>query len=157
MTERNEDDDLMTRLRDVLAAADGPPPAAVALAKGMFGLRTLDAELAALVADSAADAGADAVAVRGSTDTRLLSFESADLAIEIEVSGAGPVRRVVGQVVPPGGGTIEVRQPGAGRPRSVEVDERGRFTIDDVRPEPLNLTCRRPGARPVTTQWLGIA
>jgi hypothetical protein len=154
----NDDEVLMARLRDVFAA-DAPPAEAVDLAKGLFGLRTLDAELAALTADSdsEADSEVDAVAVRGSAGTRLLSFESADLAIEIEVSGTGPVRRVVGQVVPEGAGTIEVRQPTVGGGRTVEVDGRGRFTIDDVRPEPLNLTCRRPGARPVTTQWLGIA
>jgi hypothetical protein len=151
----DEDDILMSRLRELIDTTDGPPPEFVEQAKRMFGLRTLDDELAALIADSDVEAGA--VAVRGGAETRLLTFESADLAIEIEVSGTGRSRRVLGQLVPPATGTIEARQPSAARPRVVEVDERGRFVIDDVRPEPLSLTCRRAGATPVTTEWCGIA
>src|SRR4051812_12717484 len=137
----------MARLRDLLAESDGPPPAEfVAMAKQMFGLRSVDAELAALVADSDADADAAAFAVRGGADARLLTFESAGLAVEIEVSGAGRSRRVLGQLVPPGPGTVEARQPALPAPRSAEVDERGRFTLDDLCPGPLSLTCRRDGA-----------
>jgi hypothetical protein len=151
----DEDDVLMSRLRGLLATTDGPPPEFVELAKRIFGLRTVDAELAALIADSDLEAGA--VAVRGGAETRLLTFESADLALEVEVSGTGRSRRVLGQLVPPVAATIEARQPSAAEPRIVEVDERGRFAIDDMRPEPLSLTCRRAGAAPVTTEWCGIA
>jgi hypothetical protein len=151
----DEDDILMARLRELLGATEAPPPEFVDLAKRMFELRTIDAELAALIADSDVEAGA--VAVRGGAESRLLTFESADLAVEIEVSGTGRTRRVLGQLVPPGPGTIEARQPSAAGVRTVEVDERGRFVLDDVRPEPLSLTCRRPGERPVRTEWCGIA
>jgi hypothetical protein len=150
-----DDDLLLTRLRAVLDAADAPPPDVVDLAKGLFTLRALDAELADLTADSDADSGAVAVRDAG-TDVRLLTFEAGELTIEAEVSGVGPVRRVVGQVLPAGAGTVEARQPSRPGPRTVEVDERGRFALDDVRPGPLSLTCRRPGARPVTTSWLDI-
>jgi hypothetical protein len=94
----DEHDILMSRLREMLATTDGPPPEFIELAKRMFGLRTVDAELAALIADSDVEAGA--VAVRGGAETRLLTFESADLAIEIEVSRTGRSRRVLGQLVP---------------------------------------------------------
>jgi hypothetical protein len=150
-----DDDILMTRLRDLLGPIEAPPPEFVELAKRVFELRTVDAELAALIADSDVEAGA--VAVRGSAETRLLTFESAGLAIEIEVSGTGRSRRVLGQLVPPGPGTIEARQPSVAGARSVEVDDRGWFVLDDVRPEPLSLTCRRSGAAPVITEWCGIA
>jgi hypothetical protein len=155
----DEDDVLMARLRDLLAATDGPPPAEfVAMAKQMFGLRSVDAELAALVADSAADSTLTSRrAVRGGAEARLLTFESAGLAVEIEVSGAGRSRRVLGQLVPPGPGTVEARQPALPAPRAAEVDERGRFTLDDLRPGPLSLTCRRDGAAAVSTSWVDIA
>jgi len=152
----DEDDVLMARLRDLLAETDGPPPAEfVAMAKQMFGLRSVDAELAALVADSDAESGA--VAVRGGAEARLLTFESAGLAVEIEVSGAGRSRRVLGQLVPPGPGTVEARQPALPEPRVADVDERGRFTLDDLHPGPLSLTCRRDGAAAVSTSWVDIA
>ena len=150
----DEDDILTMRLQALLATTDAPPPEFVELAKRMFQLRAADAELAALIADSDVEAGA--VAVRGGAETRQLTFESAGLAIEIEVSGTGRSRRILGQLVPPAAGTIEARQPSAAQPRPVEVDERGRFVLDDVRPEPLSLTCRRPGAVPVTTEWCSI-
>jgi hypothetical protein len=151
----DEDDILMTRLQELLATTEGPPPEFIELAKRMFTLRTVDAELAALIADSDVEEGA--VAVRGGAETRMLTFESADLAIEIEVSGTGRFRRVLGQLVPAAAGTIEARQPSVERPRTVEVDERGWFVLDDVLPEPLSLTVRRSGARPVTTEWAGLA
>jgi len=37
-----------------------------------------------------------------------------------------------------------------------EVDERGRFTLDDLHPGPLSLTCRRDGAAAVSTSWVDI-
>src|SRR5687767_5164719 len=146
--ERTVDDTvLMNRLHDMFAVHDAPPPTVVGLAQGLFGLRHLDAELAALTGDSAVD-GLE-IAVRGS-DVRLLTFESAELAIEIEVSGTGRTRRVVGQLVPGGPATLEARQPSAPRPRHAEADARGRFEFDDLIPEPLSLTWRRPGSRAVT-------
>lgn len=150
-----DDHVLMARLREMFSVEDAPPPSVIELAKRLYGLRMLDSELAALTADSGVDGLA--VAVRGG-ETRLLTFESDELAIEIEVapSGGGRFRRVVGQLVPAGTATLEARQPSAPEPRPVAVDERGRFVIEDVRPEPLSLTCRRPGHRPVTTQWTGV-
>jgi hypothetical protein len=149
-----DDTVLMNRLHDMFSAHDAPPQNVIGLAQGLFGLRSLDAELAALTGDSAVDGLA--VAVRGS-DVRLLTFESAELAIEIEVSGTGRTRRVVGQLVPGGPATLEARQPSAPRPLHAEADERGRFEFGALAPEPLSLTWRRPGSRAVTTEWIGLA
>jgi hypothetical protein len=150
----DEDDILMTRLREAFAG-DRPPPATVELVKQMFGLRTVEAELAALIADSDVEPGA--VAVRGDAQaTRLLTFESAGLAIEIEVTAAGRDRRVLGQLVPPGPATIEARQPSEQEPRVTEADASGRFVLDGLRSEPLSLTVHRAGSRVVTTEWIGV-
>lgn len=153
------DDDavLVTRLQNMFSVHDAPPASAIEQAQRLFSLRSLDAELATLVADSAVDGMA--VAVRGGVvdGARLLTFETAELAIELEVSGTGRVRRVVGQLVPGGPATIEARQPASPGPRLVEADERGRFEFDGLAPEPLSLTWRRRGSRAVMTQWIGIA
>jgi hypothetical protein len=146
------DDILMTRLNDMFTRYDAPPADVVGLAQGLFGLRRLDAELAELTADSAVD-GLE-VAVRGG-DTRLLTFETAELAIEIEVSGTGRTRRVVGQLVPGGPASLEARQPSV-PPRRADADSRGRFEFDGLVPEPFSLTWSRPGSRAVTTQWTGL-
>lgn len=150
----DDDNVLVTRLQNLFTGPDAPPAPVITLAQQLFSLRSLDAELATLVADSAVD-GME-VAVRG-TGARLLTFETAELAIELEVSGEGRTRRVVGQLVPGGPATIEARQPSYPDARVAEADERGRFEFDGLAPEPMSLTWRRPGSRAVTTQWIGLA
>jgi hypothetical protein len=152
----DDDNVLLNRLHDMFSAHDAPPATVIGLAQGLYGLRHLDAELAALTSDSAVDAPEVAVR-RSGTDVRLLTFESAELAIEIEVSGTGRSRRVVGQLVPGGPATLEARQPSAPQPRHAQADDRGRFEFESLAPEPLSLTWRRPGSRPVTTEWTGLA
>lgn len=154
-----DDNVLMNRLRDMFTAHDAAPAPVVELAQRLYRLRHLDAELATLTGDSAVDGLEMAVRGSGSSggDVRLLTFESAELAIEIEVSGTGRTRRVVGQLVPGGPATLEARQPSAPQPRHAEADERGRFEFDALAPEPLTLTWRRPGSRAVTTEWTGLA
>ena len=155
----DDDNVLLNRLHDMFSAHDAPPATVIGLAQGLYGLRHLDAELAALTGDSAVDGLEVAVRRSGnaSGDVRLLTFESAELAIEIEVSGTGRARRVVGQLVPGGPATIEARQPSAPEARHAEADDRGRFEFDSLVPEPLSLTWRRPGSRSVTTEWTGLA
>jgi len=158
-----DDADLSARLRELLER-DAPPAMAVVLAKQSFGLRDLDVELAALVADS--DVDALAVAVRADDDQgvgpRLLTFETVaadtgdQLAVELEVSGSGRSRRLLGQLHPPGPARIGVRQPSAEEPRWVDADDQGRFTVEDLRPGPFSLTCQAPGRAPVATAWTAL-
>src|SRR5687767_810225 len=99
----------MARLGALFREYDGPPETAVELARLSFGLRTIDAELAALTADSRTDRPLESVrAADVGTAPRLLTFEAADLAVELEVSGTGSSRRLLGQLVPAGPATIEV-------------------------------------------------
>ena len=65
------DDDLLVALGGVLDIVEPLPPASTTMAEAALGWRTIDAELALLVHDSAIDA--DALLVRSrSTATRLL-------------------------------------------------------------------------------------
>lgn len=157
---------LAARLAAMFRADDPPPPDAVELARQSFTLRTIDAELAALVEDSEAADDRDperrplvvrtADAARG---PRLLTYHfydgqsRAELVIAMQVETAGTVRRLTGHVTPPGPARIELRQASVPQARRVDADLLGRFLIEDVLPGPTSLTCQREGAPPVVTEW----
>lgn len=160
------DGELMARLRDMFQAADPLPAEVVELARQSFTLRTLDAELAALVEDTAGAAVGDdparAVPVRragGGPEPRQLTFQYFDgrtgdeLVIAMQVEAVGVRRRLTGHLAPAGPAEIEMRQPAVPQGRRVEVDPLGRFVFEDVYPGPASLTCRRVGAPAVATQW----
>lgn len=152
-----DEDELFRRLTEMLSPQHNPPAMVSELAKQSFGLRTIDAELAALTADSLIEG--TAAAVRGTAQVdlpRLLTFETTGLLVELEIGGSGQHRRILGELVPSGPATIEIRQPDAPRPRLVEADEDGRFVIEDLLAGPFNLTCRRPGRSPVVTEWTSL-
>jgi hypothetical protein len=149
-----DDDAFMEELRALAAAVDPVPPHVLAAARGSYTWRTIDAELAALVYDSALDAERVA-AVRSADTVRLLTFETAELAIELEVTATAGGRRILGQLVPPGPGFVELRHGGG--LLELEADELGRFATDAVEPGPVSLRCRREreGAA-VETEWVTI-
>ncbi|GAA2503294.1 hypothetical protein [Winogradskya humida] len=161
-----EDGPLLARLEAMFSEADPAPAEAVALAKASFILRSLDAELAALVEDSESEsaepAGSRAMAVRGpgaAPQPRQLTFQVVDerghdeVVIAVQVEAVGARRRLTGHLAPQGPATIEVRQTASAQARSVDADGRGLFIIDDVLPGPMSLTLRRAGSPAVATQW----
>ena len=75
---RPDDDVLLDELRALVADDDPVPERVLAAARGSFTWRTIDAELAALVYDSALDAER-LTAVRSADTVRLLTFETAEL------------------------------------------------------------------------------
>jgi hypothetical protein len=141
----HEDDLLMARLRGLAAEADPVPDEVLAAARDAYGLRTLDAELAELVADSLDTAGA----VRGAADVRLLSFESGSVTVELEVTPVGPRRRLLGELV---GGVGPVRLETPSGSSGVELDVAGRF-VADVPGGPVRLLCTGPDGVAVATSW----
>jgi len=154
--QHDRDDRLVEELRRVAALADPVPPRVLDAARGSFTWRTIDAELAELAFDSAAQAGNLAL-VRSSGGRRLLTFDSPNLSIEVEVTATEPARRLVGQLVPPQRAGIEVRH--AGGLVTVDADELGRFVADGVAGGPVSLVCRladATGSKAVATAWLVI-
>lgn len=146
--ERMTDDELLAELGDALRIADPVPPLLTELVKTGHGLRTIDAELAELVFDSAVD---ELVGVRSETETREVTFRAPGLEIEVAVVSEDR-RRIVGQLVPPQQAVI-VLQHGDGSTQ-VESDTLGRFTIEDLPTGPVSLRCEYGENQAVQTDWV---
>ncbi len=149
----DEDADLLAELRDVVSHVDPVPPELLAAAEAGFIMRDLDAELAALTYDSVVDTDRMAL-VRGAPASRLLTFEAADVTVELEAVAVGARRRLVGQLVPAQSGRVEVRHRGG--VLAADVDDLGRFVTTDIEPGPVSIRCRVSGptdAVVVDTDW----
>lgn len=146
------DDRLLARLAAALDAADPAPDAVVAAAKASLTWRTIDAELAALVFDSAME---EPAGVRAVESVRQVTFRAPGVEIELAVL-AETVRRLVGQLVPPQTAAIELHH--AGGSMAAAADALGRFTFEDVPIGSIRLTCRLEGddGGVVTTEWILI-
>jgi hypothetical protein len=154
----DEPDDarLEEELRELAARLEPVPDRLVQAALDAYAWRTVDAELAELAFDSLADQD-EAALVRGHQQERLLSFRASGLTIEVEVTAAGPARRLIGQLVPPQRAEVEIRrQDGV---VTIATDEFGRFIADRMLAGPVSL---RFGPAPgedrsaVVTEWIPI-
>jgi hypothetical protein len=153
----SDDDLLLDELRRVIAAIDPVPESVQIAARAAIEWRTIDAELAALVSDSMVDE--PLLAVRGTAEPRMLTFEAAGLTIELEAEPAGDdTLRIVGQLVPPQRAQIAVLH--GDELIATHADERGRFVAAGVESGPVSLRCRLDGETGdgwlVETAWLPI-
>jgi len=125
--------DIESELRAIFSHVDPVPQLVDEAARGAFTWRTVDAELAELMRDSAEASEEAGLLVRGGQGPRQLSFESPQLGIELEVVETGPrERRLDGQLLPPERATVTVERPGED-PVSVQADELGRFSLAGLR------------------------
>jgi hypothetical protein len=150
------DRSLMERLGTLAARADPVPPSVISAAKGSLAWRTIDAELAALVYDSAVDAG-DLVLVRGPEAPRFLTFEAPGITVEVEVSADSGGLLFDGHLTPPRHAVVEIQHREG--TLSAETDRRGRFRIDRVASGPMRMVCRpaeQPEAWVVETDWITL-
>lgn len=145
------DDALLAELRAMASRYDPVPAEAIAAARSALAWRTLDAELAALTADSSVSRSL--AGVRGVATPTLLTFECGSLTLEVEVTEGRGGRRLLGQFVSPGPPTVEIRHPGG--TTLVEVDEVGRFSATDIPPGPVRLEAS-VGGQVVVTDWFLI-
>jgi hypothetical protein len=154
----DEPDDarLEEELRELAARLEPVPDRLVQAALDAYSWRTIDAELAELAFDSLADQD-EAALVRGHQQERLLSFRASGLTIEIEITAAGPARRLIGQLVPPQRAEVEIRRQD--EVVTIATDEFGRFVVDQMPAGPVSL---RLGPTPgegrsaVVTEWIPI-
>jgi hypothetical protein len=142
-------------LRAILGHLDPVPQLLDDAARAAFGWRTVDAEIAELLRDSAEAEQEAGMLVRSSGGPRQLSFESPKLGIELEVTETGPrERRVAGQLLPPGDATVTLERPGAD-PVSVQADDLGRFVLDGLRAGAVRLHVALRGAQ-IAIPWTTI-
>lgn len=147
MKERMNDDQLLRVLARALELTEPIPEHVTAAAKEAILWRTVDAELAELVYDSAVEGHAG---VRGVAAPRELTFRAPGVEIEVMVTTEG-TRRLVGQLVPPQRATVELRF--GGDVREAVTDRLGRFTFVDVPTGSIRLTVATEEGNRVATDW----
>ena len=146
-TTHEPDDRLLEELASALDATDPVPERFIEAAKESFTWRTIDIELAELVFDSAE---AELAGVRGVDATRQVTFQAPGFEIEVAIISDG-TRRLVGQVVPPHEGTVELRF--GEQSMTTEADSLGRFSFEDVPLGPISLRLELRDGAVVQTAW----
>jgi hypothetical protein len=147
-----EDQVLLARLARIVDQLDPVPALAYELGRAAFELGRVDAELVELVRDSVLETGALA-GVRGAGGVRLLSFEAADLDVDLQVVPRGGRRSVLGQVA---GAVADVRvETVAEGMLPTTVDRHGRFQVDDTPAGRIRLHVTAGGSAYVTS-WVSI-
>jgi hypothetical protein len=146
-----DDEELLAALRQALAERQAVPPEFVEAAKNAFAWHNIDAELAELTYDSSRDAE-PAPSTRAETASiRALTFTSAHLTIELEVTHDS----LLGQIVPAQPGTIKV-QLRDGAESTVPADEIGRFTIRPMPAGTFRLHCKTSADADALTNWITL-
>lgn len=134
----SDDDRLLAALGEALRAAQRAPRYFVDTGKAVYPWHSVDVELAALAYDSERDDWPQPRVTRTElVPLRTLLFMSAQMTIELEVTD----HALVGQVVPPEVGELEIRFADGGV-GTVVIDEVGAFTIQPIPPCSFRLYCR---------------
>ena len=141
-----DDESLLDAIRRLFEAADPMPADLPERIKFMFALRNLDAEVAWLVR-AEAEAG---LAVRGTEESRTITFDSDSLTIMIRIdAGPGGSVRVDGWLAPPQSRRVEMRTADASI--AVMADGAGRFVFHDVPRGTARVIVHAPEAGPAGT------
>jgi hypothetical protein len=151
MPEVWDDEELLAALREALAERQSVPADFVQAAKSAFAWHNIDAELAELTYDSSRDAELEPSTRAETASIRALTFTSAHLTIELEVTEDA----VLGQIVPPQPGTVRV-QPGEGAETTVPADDIGCFSIRPIPTGTFRLHCRTATNADALTGWIAL-
>jgi hypothetical protein len=136
-----DDEGLLAALNEMLGQRGTAPGWSVELAKGSYGLRAIDTELAALTSDS--ELTTTRSGLRADGGPRLLVFDAGALSVEIEIEPGNRAGQwqLIGQLIPAGIARIQMRR--GLRQRAAEPDLRApgsascRYRMDHDR-----LACR---------------
>jgi hypothetical protein len=143
--------ELLAALREALRAREAVPPNFVAAAKNAFAWRTIDSEIAQLTYDSSRDPELQPSLRAEAATIRALTFTSAHLTIEVEVSRGS----LLGQIIPPQAGVITV-QPMGGAEAEFPADEIGCFSVRPIPAGPFRLHCRADAGADAQTGWITL-
>ena len=146
-----DDDRLLGALSQALKARQAVPSWFIETGKNAFAWHNIDAELAQLTYDSQQDQRAVAVLRSEMASIRALTFTSAHLSLELEVTG----NSLLGQLLPAREGQLEIHTR-AGDITTTEVDEIGCFSVDPIPDSPFRLRCHTADGTDVLTGWITI-
>jgi hypothetical protein len=146
-----DDDRLLGTLSLALKARQAVPPWFIETGKNAFAWHNIDAELAQLTYDSNEDRREAAVTRSETASIRALTFTSAHLSVELEVTG----NSLLGQLLPAREGELEILTS-AGEISRTEVDEIGCFSVDPIPDSPFRLRCHTADGTDVLTGWITI-
>ena len=148
----DDDEQFLVALGEAMKARQAVPEWFVETGKNAYAWHNIDAELALLTYDSDSDADRGlAAAVRSETASiRALTFTSAHLTVELEVTE----HSLLGQIIPPRAGTLEVHTTAG--VTSSPVDEIGSFVVDPIPSSPFRLRCRTEDGADVLTGWITL-
>lgn len=151
-----DDELLLAALRESVQARLAVPPWFTQTARNAYAWHDIDAQLAQLTYDSSHDRALEttlrSVSIRSEpASIRALTFTSARLAIELEVT----TDSLIGQIVPPRQGTLE-QESKSGGTITVDIDEIGCFYIQPVPDGSFRLRCRTEDGVDVVTNWFTL-
>ena len=146
-----DDERLLAALGEAIKARQAVPSWFVETGKNAFAWHNIDAELARLTYDSNEDRREAAVMRSETASIRSLTFTSAHLSLELEVTE----NSLLGQIIPPRCGALEIQTRTNGA-RTTEVDEIGCFSLDPIPDSPFRLRYRAPDGTDVLTGWITI-
>jgi hypothetical protein len=145
-----DDEELLAALDDAMRARQAVPEWFVETGKNAYAWHNIDAELAQLTYDSNHDRNRAAVMRAEAASIRALTFTSAHLSIELEVTED----RLLGQVITPQAGTLETHT--AAGVTTLAVDEIGGFVLDPKPASPFRLRFRALDGTDVLTGWVTL-
>ena len=151
-----DDERLLEALRESVRVRLAVPPWFAQTARNAYAWFDIDAQLAQLTYDSSHDRDLEttlrSVGIRSEpASIRALTFTSARLAIELEVTADS----LIGQIVPPRQGSLE-QESRSGETATVSIDEIGCFWIQPVPDGPFRLRCRTEDGLDVVTNWFTL-
>jgi hypothetical protein len=146
-----DDEEVLAALQQALRAQRAVPPEFIEAGKNAFAWHNIDAELAQLTYDSNEDQREAAVLRSETASIRALTFTSAHLSLELEVTGDS----LLGQLLPAREGQLEIHTR-AGDITTTEVDEIGCFSVDPIPESPFRLRCHTADGTDVLTGWITI-
>lgn len=146
-----DDEALLAALRQAVDAMRDVPPDFVEAGKQAFDWHNADAELAQLSYDSERDSPAAAGLRAETASVRALTFTSAHLGIELEVTADS----LAGQVTPAQSATVTV-QPRTGDETELSTDEIGCFSIQPIPPVMFRLHVQAGADVSVLTSWITL-
>ena len=146
-----DDDRLLRALGQALKARQDVPSWFIETGRNAFAWHNIEAELAQLTYDSKQDRLQAAVMRSETASIRALTFTSAHLSLELEVTE----NSLLGQIIPPRAGALEIHTR-AGEISTTEVDEIGCFAVDPIPDSPFRLRCHSADGTDVLTGWITI-